>query len=1023
MTPNTPDATVPQPAPTPAAPSDLDGIPPLPLWPVESYEQIVDGPGGEKLHTSAVAPLVAAARGYAHVGEDRLKETAKRLRLGPASTKRHRSFVSTIEQGSGAMMMPKYQPEVCVKYDPSTGEQPAISVVELKPVLRIIDHQNPDKLTGKYKGIAGESQVIDIHPATPRHWVAGPTHMVISEGVLKGDAGLTAILRRAGVSDDVLAQVPDTQAEAIAVLRALLEALPENRATVFANLAGVGNWHSNPEWNEVEWKGRTVWLAFDGDIASNAHVWKQASGFWKMLVHKKAHPLLLDLRSHDGTLSDQGKPFGLDDWLAEVGPWETLPRQIVQALPNPPAGKGGDHRKGDVRVNEDTDVVEVYEPYVDPNTGRRSGTWEPLAEMAGRVTSMIASRSADDEEMLTATIDTGFAGDTDVELEVFWRDPSTGERESSTISGSDVLLAEPPSEWHKTRIGAVVPPEVKAHPDWPPSPSWLKAVKAHRPEDKIKDTQWDHMGWVPTNIAGQPAFIVGAQAINARGFTDVVKPGVTDSALSGASNFGVSEAPSEEDLKEAIVEVLETFIGAFKDRRHASAIISIALRPTVPRIYNTPAAFIGPPGSGKSLAAGYAMNFWQHRPGTWSRNHLPGSAKDTATATELAVSRSCIWVIDDLAPSQDDRTERLESAKMADVLRGVFNRARKRRSNASLGSQDTNIPRSVLMITGENNRFAGSVESRYLLLQFKPGSLNKEPMERLNALGSTTHKMAWITFAVIKMIAGGEMAWNPFTRETDSIPWVDAVDAFESEYTYIHDVCHDQIAEDKKRTAENAADASLGLAALMFLCRRLNMMDEEQLVSDMREDIISLSMEHLAGQSTRTPGQTVLSAVRSLLSSGQAHIESASGSSAPIVNDKQSALMNSQLGWIPDGGGNLRPGGPKIGYLVAAEDRDPIILLDAQNAFNLASRLYKDLILAGRMQNDSWESMWNEGITCPDGEPYKRQKDGATLRPIVRVNVSNVTLRGVPIRLSTLTGAMSTDVDEDAEDTEPDTAA
>ncbi len=53
----------------------------------------------------------------------------------------------------------------------------------------------------KYEFLAGSPATLDVHPATPAGWLDHTPTAVITEGVLKGDAVLTGLLRGNGVPD------------------------------------------------------------------------------------------------------------------------------------------------------------------------------------------------------------------------------------------------------------------------------------------------------------------------------------------------------------------------------------------------------------------------------------------------------------------------------------------------------------------------------------------------------------------------------------------------------------------------------------------------------------------------------------------------------------------------------------------------------------------------------------------------------------------------------------------------------
>lgn len=1008
--------TEPDPAPGPV---DYDGLLPLPGWPAADYATVVAGPGAEKLADSSVAPLVAAARGYRHVEDADIRQLQTALKLGQANSAAYRNVLQTLEQGGGAMLMPRYLPEIARRYIDSSGATPFVTTAEFRPVHAIDDPNRPGK-TMKYRSIYGRRAILDVHPATPPEWLDHTPLTVITEGVIKGDAGMTALLRHAGVPEQDLATVPATQAEAMDRLRALLRSIPADRQALIISLGGVANWHSNPEWSDFVLKGRTVWLAFDGDVRSNRNVHSQAVQIWRKLTDKGAKPMWLDLSIVRGD-GGQKQQTGLDDYLSKVGPWQTLLAHLKPALPERPPKGDGDADRGEWRITDDGLRAEERVAWTDPSTGATVLVWKPRAAIGGRIRSIVASRLATDAELATATISGDEPAHVNVEIEVSWFDEESESRRTATITGPAVMLAEPPSEWHRTRVKASIPAAVLCLESWPPPMQWLEAVKAHRRGEIERTTQWEHMGWVPTESVGEPAFVVGRQAIGAKGFTDLASPGITDRELEGASMFGVSDPGGDDALREAIAEVLDTYLAAWTDPRHAAAVIALGLRPTVPLVCETPAALVGPKGTAKSWSAAATMGFWQPFPNTWSPKRLPGSAADTGASTETAISRAPIWVIDDLAPTPDERAEKRAAGTLNATLRAVHNRTPKRRATASMGAMETFIPRSVVLVTAENNRFTGSVESRYILLPFSRGALDDEGMRQLVWLNEETTKASMITFAAIRMFASfGILALPDPADPTRMVPfpdrsWESVLDVLKEQKAQFAEQARAAFPDATPREWGVAADICLGLYPLEMLCRLLGMTDRAEQVRSLYALIVDLTGEHVASQRERTPGASLLEAIRSVLAAGQAHVSSGEATgSVPVVGRHNSNLTASMLGWQPDGAGGMRATGSTIGYLVKASDDDPIVMLDSRNAFAVAAKNNRDLIMFGQTAQQAWTSVWSEGLACEDVYTRQRTPTGA-LRQTVRASIAGNTISGIPVRLSVLLSGGGPSVEPEAD--------
>ena len=311
---------------------------PAALWTPAAYRHVAaDGVGAEKLSTSAVAPLVAAARGCESVTPAGLKDAAARLRVGALNGRAGAQFKAIVGQ-NGALMLPWHCPATARRS--VTGRRPMPTVAQFRPVDPRTD---PD--TGrvvKYEFLAGSPTTLDVHPATPTDWLDHTPTAVITEGVLKGDAVLTGLLRGNGVPDTDLEF--DGTGDPIERLRRLLLALPPGTHQLVVSLIGVTGWHQHPDWAQLDLAGRTVLIGFDGDVRSNRNVWVQADKLWRHLTAAGATPALLDIAGDLPTPG--GAPVGLDDYLAGVGQLRLAaePRgDPVAARPRP--GRAGPRRR------------------------------------------------------------------------------------------------------------------------------------------------------------------------------------------------------------------------------------------------------------------------------------------------------------------------------------------------------------------------------------------------------------------------------------------------------------------------------------------------------------------------------------------------------------------------------------------------------------------------------------------------------------------------------------------------------
>src|SRR5699024_5373243 len=224
-----------------------------------------------------------------------------------------------------AMMMPWF---AAGAEDSGGRGRPVHSMLQMRPSAPVVGR---DGKTRKYDMFAGSQTVLDVHPATPASWRSNPATIVLTEGLIKGDAAWTGLLREAGVKDEDLADVSGSSEDAWARWRSLMEQVPASRRFLIVSFVGVGNWRQRPEWTTMPLKGRPVWVAFDAAASVNANVWSQAELLLEFLdTRKVASAELLNL-----SLVGSGGKDGVDDFLATSGRWGDFAAALTPLPPRP----------------------------------------------------------------------------------------------------------------------------------------------------------------------------------------------------------------------------------------------------------------------------------------------------------------------------------------------------------------------------------------------------------------------------------------------------------------------------------------------------------------------------------------------------------------------------------------------------------------------------------------------------------------------------------------------------------------
>ncbi len=711
---------------------------------------------------------------------------------------------------------------------------------------------------------------------------------------------------------------------------------------LIVSLGGVGNWHSNPDWNTLNLRGREAWIAVDGDVQTNWNVWNQVHQMWELLERKRAVPRLLDLAvaMEDTSGQDQApivSKMGLDDYLAQIGTWSSLTPRVLPALPPCPPKESTVAFK-DWRMNDTACTAEEYVPNPDV-AGVNHPRWETRCAISGRIASVEQRREATPTEIRTGHFDDSPEAEAtataECTIEVSFLDDTTGERITRTVSGPASLLSDPPAEWH--RRGATLPTEIHKHRDWPPPLQWRGAMKGHRQEKQVSRFAWAQMGWVPVQ-GGHPVYIVGDQVIGTTGFTDNATPGITEHTLSGASRFGVDLPVDLDQARADLRELVDVYYrnGAWADRRLGALVVAAGIRPAVPIRPHTTIYFEGKKAAGKSWSASAIMAFWQASAKGWGEK-LPGGAKDTMASTELAVSRANIWVIDDLAPTGDQRQAQAELARLGDLIRSVHNGSGKRRADQNMDLRATHDPRALLIITAENEHNVASVRDRIV---FAPvdGLGTDEAVAAVERMRDVTGIPGRISGAVLQDLA----------RLTATHGWSQYAEMLAGVYDRDSRTAADATGDGDKaiRHGRLAADIVLGIRVLGDYAAEIGCKDLRKAFGEMARDVFSLVADHYVSQKTTSPGRSALAAVRATLASGQAHIVSLTTPGAPPATGEEAGAINNLLGWTATPDGGSRPGGPSIGR-IAYPKGEGVVFLNAIPAFNEARRNHPDLIPYG----------------------------------------------------------------------------
>lgn len=557
-----------------------------------------------KCAESAIAPLVARARGLVSVRPGEVRATNARLSMSTAQGRQLRAAVGA----SSAMLMPwftgsdahRYWQAAAGSLDPDTDIH--IASPQMRPAPENVQVNPRNGKPVKYVNLKDSSAVIGVHPSIPADWYAPDVQTAFfTEGMLKADSALTALLLEAGVDENAL-RVADgeTLLAARTRLRDMLAGLPRDRwVSLFAFLS-VTTWKNRHDWVSISLKDKTVMVAFDGDTSSNLQVWKQANDLFDYLRSHHATPVLMDLSA----VSDGPSKMGVDDYLAGGGSWAAFTQMAKPSLPPRPA-TSGDAEAGRWVSRIERGVTEEWVP--SPESG--SGHWKTVLPYSVRLAAVEQDRQVSPTEEATGRLDpTPDAGaDSFAVLEFTFHDPVTGELRTAAVDGPAKLVLSDPAGWARTDA-VVVPPEVLTRPQFPPK-EWrnmMDAAKTVDPEKTISRALWRHMGWVPTED-GTSVFVLGKQVVDSDGDASVQAATSIQRQMPDAVKYGVSIPADDDEARDALRRVVELYRPQDPAQRpwhrphYAAAVLATALRPAAPLRSRVAVYLSGHTGRGKAL--------------------------------------------------------------------------------------------------------------------------------------------------------------------------------------------------------------------------------------------------------------------------------------------------------------------------------------------------------------------------------------------------------------------------------------
>ncbi len=283
----------------------------------------------------------------------------------------------------------------------------------------------------------------------------------------------------------------------------------------------------------------------------------------------------------------------------------------------------------------------------------------------------------------------------------------------------------------------------------------------------------------------------------------------------------------------------------------------------------------GPTGSMKSTLVALAMN---HYGVAFDDKHLPGGFIDSGNRMEQKafVTKDCPLVIDDYAPQKDRRSHQEYVNAAHRIIRAAGNLAGRGRLRSDATARRTYVPRSLVMITGEDLPTSEGVVGRLFVVEMSRGQVDKT---RLTALqlkrGDLARAMAgYLTWCAEK--------WGWLTEQAPE-RWRKARQAAFQDGIHL-------------RLPEAVAGLFLGAEMGLIYARESGAITPEQ-YTELRAEAWQVLVESASEQSQRAreekPEHLFVGALAALLTGGQVFLEARNGG-APLGGPLEHA---ERLGW------------------------------------------------------------------------------------------------------------------------------
>jgi hypothetical protein len=291
----------------------------------------------------------------------------------------------------------------------------------------------------------------------------------------------------------------------------------------------------------------------------------------------------------------------------------------------------------------------------------------------------------------------------------------------------------------------------------------------------------------------------------------------------------------------------------------------------------------------------------QHFGAAMDRKNLPGSWSSTGNALESLAfyAKDSLFVIDDFAPQGSSLDVARYHGAADRVFRAAGNHAGRSRLDSTAKLRENKPPRALILSTGEDVPRGQSIRARLLILELSKGSIEAVTLTECQE-NARRGLYAEAMGAFVRWIAGRyEEAQGVLGRRV-----------LEHRAAALRSTSH-------ARTPDIVANLQAGFEIFLEFavdCGAIDAFERERLVDLCWEALSSAAAAQAKHQAATEPTERFSCQLRSLLSSGRAHLEARNGG-----KPNQSPVP---CGWRLEGSGVWSPLGDCVGWV----DGDDIYL-------------------------------------------------------------------------------------------------